>query len=86
VHWLAFDVDGTTHLLFEPVELLEKLAALTPRPRINLILYRGVLAPHAGGARAWWRSAHRMAPRTSCRPTWNRHQWSRPGGTGGGPT
>ena len=27
--------DGTTHLLFEPVELLEKLAALTPRPRIN---------------------------------------------------
>jgi len=39
--------DGTTHLLFEPVELLEKLAALTPRPRINLLLYHGVLAPHA---------------------------------------
>ena len=30
--------DGTTHLLFTPVELLEKLAALTPRPRINLVL------------------------------------------------
>jgi hypothetical protein len=29
------------------MELLEKLAALTPRPRINLILYHGVLAPHA---------------------------------------
>ena len=43
--------DGTTHLLFEPVELLERLAALTPRPRINLILYYGVLAP-----RAAWRS------------------------------
>ena len=27
--------------------LLEKLAALTPRPRINLVLYPGVLAPHA---------------------------------------
>jgi hypothetical protein len=27
--------------------MLEKLAALTPRPRINLILYHGVLAPHA---------------------------------------
>ena len=27
--------DGTRHLLFEPVELLEKLASLTPRPRIN---------------------------------------------------
>jgi hypothetical protein len=25
--------DGTTHLLFEPQELLEKLAALIPRPR-----------------------------------------------------
>jgi hypothetical protein len=34
--------------VFEPLELLEKLAALTPRPRINLVLYHGVLAPHAG--------------------------------------
>jgi hypothetical protein len=39
--------DGTTHLLFEPVEFLEKLAAVTPRPEINLVLYHGVLAPHA---------------------------------------
>ena len=39
--------DGTSHLLFEPVELLEQLAALTPRPRINLVVYHGVLAPHA---------------------------------------
>jgi len=39
--------DGTRHLIFAPLELLEKLAALTPRPRINLILYHGVLAPHA---------------------------------------
>lgn len=43
--------DGTTHLLFDPVELLERLAALTPRPRINLVLYYGVLGAHAG-----WRS------------------------------
>jgi Putative transposase len=35
--------DGTSHLLFEPLEFLEKLAALTPRPRINLIPYHGVL-------------------------------------------
>ena len=40
--------DGTRHLICEPLTLLEKLAALTPRPRINLILYHGVLAPHAG--------------------------------------
>ena len=39
--------DGTRHLGFEPLTLLEKLAALTPRPRINLVLYHGVLAPNA---------------------------------------
>jgi hypothetical protein len=53
-------MDGTHHLVFEPLELLEKLAALTPRPRINLVLYHGVLAPHAG-----WRSrvvAYRAPP------------------------
>jgi hypothetical protein len=33
--------DGTTHLIFEPVEFLEKLAALRPRPEIGLILYHG---------------------------------------------
>ena len=44
--------DGTTHLKFAPVELLERLAVLTPRPRINLVLYYGVLAP-----RAPWRAA-----------------------------
>jgi hypothetical protein len=40
--------DGTRQLVFEPLTLLERLAALTPRPRINLVLYHGVLAPHAG--------------------------------------
>jgi hypothetical protein len=39
--------DGTTHLVFEPLEFVAKLAALTPRPEINLRLYHGVLAPHA---------------------------------------
>jgi len=29
------------------LEFLEKLAALTPRPETNLVLYHGVLAPHA---------------------------------------
>jgi hypothetical protein len=42
--------DGTTHLLFDPIELLERLAALTPRPRVNLVLCYDVL-----GARARWR-------------------------------
>ncbi len=39
--------DGTGHLPFEPLELLEQLAALTPRPRVNLVLYHGGLAPQA---------------------------------------
>jgi hypothetical protein len=39
--------DGTTHLRFEPIELLERLAAQIPKPRKNLVLYAGVLAPHA---------------------------------------
>jgi Putative transposase len=39
--------DGTRHLIFEPLTLLEKLAALTPRPRVNLVLYDGVLAPYS---------------------------------------
>jgi hypothetical protein len=38
---------GTTHLILSPHELLEKLAALVPPPRINLVRYHGVLAPHA---------------------------------------
>jgi hypothetical protein len=42
--------DGTTHLVFDPLEFLGRLAVLVPRPRINLILYFGVL-----GARAAWR-------------------------------
>ena len=43
--------DGTTDVVFDPVEFLGRLAALVPRPRINLILYYGVLGP-----RAAWRS------------------------------
>jgi hypothetical protein len=39
--------DGTTHLVFTPMELLQRLVPLVPRPRINLLLYHGVLAPNA---------------------------------------
>lgn len=37
----------TTHLVMTPLEFLQKLAALVPRPRLNLIRYHGVLAPNA---------------------------------------
>ena len=39
--------DGTTHVLFEPLELLEKVAATIPRPRVNQLIYAGVLGPNA---------------------------------------
>jgi len=38
--------DGTTHFVFEPLELLAKLAALVPPPHKNERLYYGVLAGH----------------------------------------
>ena len=28
--------DGTTHVIFEPVDFIAKLAALVPRPKVNL--------------------------------------------------
>jgi hypothetical protein len=47
--------DGTTHLVFAPLELVEKLAALIPPPRFHLVRYHGVLAPRA-------RSRRRVVP------------------------
>jgi hypothetical protein len=39
--------DGTSHMIFEPQELVERLAALVPPPRVNLVRYFGVLGPAA---------------------------------------
>jgi hypothetical protein len=76
--------DGTTHLhptahntrggdpglRFDPLELRERLAVLTPRPRVNLILYYGVLAP-----RAAWRGHSSPGRHTVSIPrTWNRRR------------
>ena len=67
--------DGSTALLLDPLELLERLAALVPPPRRPLLAYHGVLAP-----RARWRAAivptpspadARAAP-VSCRWPWAR--------------
>jgi len=38
--------DGTTHVIFEPVDFIAKLAALVPRPRVNLTRFHGVFAPN----------------------------------------
>ena len=41
--------DGPSQLLFAPIELVANLAAIPPRPTINLMLSHGVLAPRARG-------------------------------------
>ena len=57
--------DGTTHFVFEPLVLIERLAALVPPPRMHQLTYHGVLAPGAS-----WRGdivpAPTRARRRSC--------------------
>jgi len=56
--------DGTTHVIFEPMELMEKLAALVPPPRFNMVRNHGVLAPSAA-----WRRAVVPAPQERKSPS-----------------
>ena len=49
--------DGTTHLIFEPLQFIEKLAALVGPPRANLLHDHGYLAPCAS-----WRKKIVPAP------------------------
>ena len=35
---------GTTHVIFEPLDFMVRLAALVPRPRANLARFHGVFA------------------------------------------
>jgi putative transposase/transposase-like zinc-binding protein len=56
--------DGTREVVFEPLEFLERLAALTPRPETNLLICHGVLAP-----RARWRERVVAYGRVTPEPT-----------------
>lgn len=38
--------DGTAAIKLTPMEFMERLAALVPRPRVHLTRFHGVLAPH----------------------------------------
>jgi hypothetical protein len=62
--------DGTRAVIFDPLTFIEKLCALVPPPRANLVTYHGVLAPNA----AWRRlvvpdpgSAGLVTARKRCR-------------------
>lgn len=39
--------DGTTHVIFEPLDFMARLAALVPKPRVNLTRFHGVFAPNS---------------------------------------
>lgn len=41
--------DGITHILMEPLDLMVRLAALVPPPRMHLARYHGVFAPQRIG-------------------------------------
>jgi hypothetical protein len=40
-------VGGRTHLVFEPLQFLRRLAASIPRPRQNMLRFHGLFAPNA---------------------------------------
>jgi len=57
--------DGTTHVIFEPLDFIARLAALVPKPRVNLTRFHGVFAPN---------SAHRSQVTPARRGRGNTHK------------
>jgi hypothetical protein len=39
--------DGTSHLLFTPGEIIEKLSAIIPPPKTHLVKWSGIFAPNS---------------------------------------
>ena len=39
--------NGTTHVLFEPLDFIARLVALVPKPRVKLTRFHGVFAPNS---------------------------------------
>ncbi|MDR3492255.1 MAG: transposase, partial [Gammaproteobacteria bacterium] len=39
--------NGTTHVLFEPLDFISRLASLVPKPRVHLTRFHGVFAPNS---------------------------------------
>jgi hypothetical protein len=39
--------NGTTHVIFEPLDFIARLVALVPRPRANLTRFHGEFAPNS---------------------------------------
>jgi hypothetical protein len=39
--------NGTTHVIFEPLDFISRLVSLVPQPRVNLTRFHGVFAPNS---------------------------------------
>jgi hypothetical protein len=65
--------DGTTHIIFEPLDFIARLAALVPKPRVHLTRYHGVLAPHSALRAAVTPAGRGMRSATSERSPAERH-------------
>ncbi len=77
--------DGTTHIVLEPLDLMARLAALVPPPRMHLTRFHGVFAAHSK-LRAAVTPAHRgtgaarQPPAELAKPPTPRHvalSWAR---------
>lgn len=75
--------DGTTHVVMSPLEFMQRLAALVPRPRLHLIRFHGVLAPNARlRAQVVAQAvppADQAVPPTECEGSGTPHRPTRPG-------
>ncbi len=75
--------DGTTHIVLEPLELMARLAALVPPPRMHLTRFHGVIAPHSTLRSAVTPARRGVGgkafPADSDKPTTTRHMATDPG-------
>jgi Putative transposase len=69
--------DGTTHIVMSPLEFMQRLAALVPRPRLHLIRLHGVLAPNAKLRREIIPSPPEQATAPACDHAPARLNWAR---------
>jgi hypothetical protein len=70
--------NGTTHVLFEPLDCVARLAALVPKPRVKRTRYHGVSAPNSR-YRARLTQAGRGKGATGQAPTEDRTRGPAPG-------
>jgi hypothetical protein len=69
--------DGTCGIKLSPLELLEKLAALVPPPRVHQVRYGGCLAPHSKLRAVITRTPRQQGVPETASPVSSRWGWAR---------